>query len=106
MIQNADALSVKHILDTEKDYRLIDVREKWEYEYVKIEGSENIPLSTFADNYNKLLPDDKLILYCHHGSRSYQACSFLVRNGFKNVINLDGGIDAWSDVVDPSLDKY
>lgn len=106
MIENLDPLEIKVLLEKETDIKLIDVREKWEYEYARIDGAENIPLSVFVHSVNKIDNNKKIILYCHHGSRSYQACSFLVRNGFKDVINMDGGINAWSDLVDPSLAKY
>jgi rhodanese-related sulfurtransferase len=106
MIQNLSPHEVKRLLDTEKNVKLIDVREKWEYEYATIEGAENIPLSVFVHSVNKIDNNNKIILYCHHGSRSYQACSYLVRNGFNDVTNMDGGIDAWADQVEPSMQRY
>lgn len=106
MIQNLDPSEIKNILDSEENIKLIDVREKWEYEYAKIEGSENIPLSIFVHSVNQLDTNQKTIVYCHHGARSYQACSYLIRNGFKNVINMYGGIDAWAESVEPEMARY
>ena len=106
MLKNLSPFEVKNIIDNEKDYKLIDVREVWEYEYAKIEGAENIPLILFEQAAVNLDKNQKLILYCHHGSRSYRACSFLVQDGYNDVINLDGGIDAWSAMIDPSINRY
>jgi len=106
MIQSLVPLEIKKILETEKDAKLIDVREKWEYDYAKIEGAENIPLSVFVHSLSQLDNNQKTIIYCHHGARSYQACSYLVRNGFKDVINMTGGIESWAETVEPEMARY
>ena len=106
MINSLDPMEIKKLLDIEKDIKLIDVREKWEYEYAKIEGAENIPLSIFVHSLNNIKTDQKIIVYCHHGSRSYQACSYMVRNGYKHVTNMDGGIDAWAEMIEPEMARY
>ena len=54
----------------------------------------------------RLSKDTPLVFYCHHGPRSQQAADFFCSHGFRNVYNLDGGIDAWSAEVDPSVPRY
>ena len=58
----------------------------------------------------KLLNDlnlkDEIVAICHHGMRSFQVCEFLESNGFNNVINLDGGIDAWAKTIDSDMAQY
>jgi len=85
---------------------LLDVREPWEYNLCKIEGSLLIPLGTLASECKKLDPEAEIVAYCHMGMRSMDATQFLLQQGFKNVKNLTGGIDAWSTQVDPTVPKY
>jgi rhodanese-related sulfurtransferase len=88
--------------------RLIDVREEDEWELCRIEGAELIPLSLWATAAGEKLEDDEesLLIYCHHGARSASATAFLLNNGFSNVKNLAGGIDAWSLYIDSSVPRY
>lgn len=104
--KNLSAAEVKEILNNKNGTRLIDVREEWEYNIANIEGSELMPLSNFVDHLSRLNKEDNLILYCHRGIRSVNTCNYLAAQGFKNLINLKGGIEAWSDEVDQSVPKY
>lgn len=106
MVRQVSPSEVKNVLENGESVRLIDVREKWEYDLAKIENCELMPLSSFSQHLEKLKPEDELIIYCHTGVRSYHVCAYLVENGFKNVSNLDGGIRAWSHEVDPSVPLY
>ncbi len=106
MIKQLSPAEVKNILDRGENVRLIDVREKWEYDLAKIENSELMPLSNFSQHFSELKPEDNLIIYCHTGGRSFQVCAYLVQSGFKNVSNLDGGIRAWSNEIDSSVPLY
>ncbi len=87
-------------------FRLIDVREPVEYNICRIEGAELKPLGQIWQWYQELDRQEEIILHCHHGMRSEQACHFLARQGFTNVKNLAGGIDAWSLSIDPSVPRY
>ncbi len=88
-------------------HRLVDVRERDEWEICRIEGAELLPLSEFAERYVSVLgAGDTLVLLCHHGMRSANAQAFLKAKGFKKTINLSGGIDRWSVEVDPSVARY
>jgi len=85
---------------------LIDVREKWELDLCKIEGAINCPMSTIAESFSDLNPDDTIAVYCHHGMRSMQVATFLISKDFQSLVNLQGGIDAWSREIDPSVGRY
>ena len=98
----------KRRLATPHPPRLIDVREADEYEIARIPGAEFLPLSQWpALAAEKLTdPNEVLLIQCHHGGRSARAAEFLLRNGFTDVTNLAGGIDAWSVEIDPSIPRY
>ena len=85
---------------------LIDVREPWEYNIAKIPSAQLIPLGTLGTEYKKLDPNAEIVLHCHMGMRSMDATQFLLQQGFKNVKNLTGGINAWSLQIDPSVPRY
>jgi rhodanese-related sulfurtransferase len=88
--------------------RLIDVREPDEYATAHIAGAELLPLSQWPAIAAEKLTDraQPLLIHCHHGGRSARAAEFLLRNGYTDVINLAGGIDAWSLEIDPSVPRY
>lgn len=92
--------------------RLIDCREPDEHALCRIEGADLIPLSRFAEESAHRLPDPTddsapaLIVYCHHGMRSLNATRFLRQKGHRRVWSLRGGIDAWSQEIDPSVPRY
>jgi rhodanese-related sulfurtransferase len=85
---------------------LLDVREEWEYSLAKLDGSILIPLGTIPQSLARLNRDSEIIAICHHGMRSADATNFLLQQGFPNVKNLVGGIDAWSVLVDGSIPRY
>lgn len=85
---------------------LLDVREPWEYNLAKIDGAHLIPLGTLPQSLAKLDRNAEIIAYCHHGMRSADAIGFLLQQGYQQVKNLVGGIDAWSVQVDPTVPRY
>ncbi|MGQ0667534.1 MAG: rhodanese-like domain-containing protein [Nitrospiraceae bacterium] len=85
---------------------LLDVREPWENQLAKLEGSVLIPLGTLPQSLSKLDKNTEIIAYCHHGMRSGDATGFLLQQGFSNVKNLIGGIDAWSLQIDGKVPRY
>ena len=97
---------LKRKLDLGEKLTLIDVREPWEYNIAKIEGAQLIPLGSLGTEYKKLEPNAEIVIHCHMGMRSMDATQFLLQQGFKNVKNLTGGINAWSMQIDPSVPKY
>ena len=85
---------------------LLDVRETWEVQLCRIEGSLAIPMNNVAEQCSSLDPDAEMILICHHGGRSMQVALFLERSGFAKLHNLAGGVDAWARLIDPAMAVY
>ena len=85
---------------------LLDVREPWEHQTARIEGSKLVPLGEVAERLGELDQEQEVVAICHHGGRSMQVAMFLEKNGFSKVHNLSGGMDAWSKSVDPSVPVY
>ena len=86
--------------------QLLDVRLPWEHETARLPGSTLIPMHEIARRVGELDRTKPVIVYCHHGVRSLQVALFLERSGFSDVINLSGGIDAYSLEADPSIPRY
>lgn len=88
--------------------RLIDCREESEFAYCRIEGAELIPLSRFGEMADARLtdPDQPVVVYCHHGMRSLAATRHLRMKGHHRIWSLRGGIDAWSERIDPAVPRY
>ena len=106
MINSLSPREAKEFLDANPNAKLVDVRTDEEYEIARIPGSI---LANNADRVKALLElprDTPLVMQCHHGIRSLSASNFFINHGFTNVFNLTGGIDAWSDDVDPTIPKY
>jgi sulfur-carrier protein adenylyltransferase/sulfurtransferase len=85
---------------------VLDVREPFEYEIAHIEGSRLIPLGALAQRVDELERHGEIAVHCKSGKRSAQAVQLLRRAGFINVVNVEGGIDAWADEIDPTVPKY
>ena len=103
------AISV-HDLKRKRDAReaiqLIDVREPFEFEIARIDGAKLIPLGQLANRLHELKQNGQTVVHCHTGMRSAQAVQMLRQSGFTNVYNLEGGIDAWANEIDPAVQKY
>src|SRR5215471_285508 len=100
------ARELKRKIDACEPCELIDVREVFEYEIARINGAKLIPLGEIADRTDELPRERMIVVHCHSGQRSAQAVRLLRQRGFANIYNLEGGIDAWSDQIDPSVPKY
>lgn len=85
---------------------LLDVREPWEFEHCRIEGSVLVPMRDVPSRFGELDAGAEVVVICHHGIRSHQVALFLEHYGFAAVYNLHGGVDAWADQVDPTMRKY
>ena len=86
--------------------RLLDVREPWEFQLARIDGSELMPMRDIPNEVDALDRSHPTVVICHHGTRSLQVVAFLERMGFQNLHNLQGGIDAWSREVDTRVPVY
>ncbi len=84
-------------LRTESDPRplLVDVRERSEFESLRADGAALVPMSSFATDYAGLPKDRPLLVVCAAGGRSAAATAFLLRSGWTDVLNVDGGMTAW-----------
>ena len=105
-IPTMSAPELKRKMDACEPFELIDVREPFEYEIARIDGAKLIPLGEIAERVNELQRERPIVVHCHSGQRSAQAVRLLQQRGFANLYNLEGGIDAWSDQIDPSVPKY
>jgi len=94
------------ILKKNEDVILLDVREAPELAICKIEDALHIPLNEIPERCETLPKDKPVIAFCHHGLRSSKAQQFLISRGFDNIINMQGGIHAWSTDVDTELAQY
>ena len=100
----------KRMAESPEGLQLIDVREDQEVAIAHLEGFEILPLSEFAEWSGQIQTrfeqHAETLVLCHHGSRSAQMCQWLVNQGFTNVKNIAGGIDAYALVVDRSIPRY
>lgn len=97
---------LKQQIERGEDILLIDVRTEPEYRINRIEGSRLVPLFLVPLKVNEWRKEQTMVVYCKTGVRSAQTVNLLRKEGFTNVRNLVGGIDAWIEKVDPSLTKY
>ncbi|MGA7860834.1 MAG: rhodanese-like domain-containing protein [Thermoplasmata archaeon] len=85
---------------------LLDVREDNERAVASIEPSRHIPMNSVPDRLVELPRDRRIIVFCHHGGRSYAVAGYLETEGFTDVTNLTGGIDEWSRRIDSKVPRY
>lgn len=104
-------ISVKELkekIDKGEDFILLDVREPQEYQFSRIREKDAmlVPLMSLPRVLNSLPKDKDIYIFCRSGNRSLQATLWLLQNGFDRVKNVEGGILAWSDEIDPKVRKY
>ena len=101
------ATELKQRLDSGEDIQIIDVREPHEVAVAKLPNAANIPLGQVINRMSEIDPTRETVVHCKMGGRSAKAIEALKRSGFSgNLLNLKGGITAWSNEVDPSVPKY
>jgi rhodanese-related sulfurtransferase len=93
-------------LREEPAFVLLDVREADELATVKVEGARWIPMREVPQRLAELDRNAPIGVMCHHGGRSERVAGFLIAQGFTDVANVEGGIDAYALRVDPSLARY
>ena len=97
---------LKDKLHRREEVNLIDVREPFEHEIAQISGAKLIPLVELPGRFDEIQRDQKVVVFCHTGVRSARAVQLLREEGFPDVLNLEGGIEAWSHEVDPAVPRY
>jgi rhodanese-related sulfurtransferase len=85
---------------------IVDVREPEEIAIAPFPGAVHIPMGDIPSRISEIDPDSEIVVVCHHGLRSAQVAGYLARMDFARVLNLAGGIDAWSMEVDPAVRRY
>jgi rhodanese-related sulfurtransferase len=97
---------VKERIDRGEKILLVDVREKWEFETSRIEGTELVPLREVPENLPRFEDAEEIVLFCHHGVRSLDAAAWLRSQGVEGARSMAGGIDRWSAEIDPKVPRY
>jgi len=105
MIQDLNPKEFKDYL-VDNEVTLVDVREQWEFDICQIKGAILIPLGEIAKSYENLNKNSNIALYCHSGIRSMHVADFLLSQGFESLANLLGGIDAWAQEIDTTIERY
>ena len=101
------ATELKRRLDAGEDLQIIDVREAQEVAVARLPDSTHIPLAQVVSRMSEIDPARETVVHCKMGGRSAKAIEALTRAGFAGkLVNLKGGITAWSNDVDPSVPKY
>jgi adenylyltransferase/sulfurtransferase len=100
------SITVSELAANSGKVQLIDVREPFEFELARIEGAVLIPLGSLRQSLDQISTDLPVVVHCHHDSRSRVATQMLQQLGMTDVRWLEGGIDAWSREIDPSVPRY
>jgi len=105
MIHQLSAPELKAMIDSGEPLELVDVRTEWERQTAQIGGSRLLD-QAYHDHLLTLDKATTLVFQCHHGIRSQAAAEYFAGLGFERLFNLRGGIEAWSQLVDPSVPRY
>ena len=93
------------LIESGAPFELVDVRTNEERAFARIDGSHLLDRA-YHDALLRMDRHTPIVFQCHHGIRSQQAAEYFRREGFRNLSNLHGGIDAWSQLVDASVPRY
>ena len=105
--KNISAKELNELINSAEKIQIIDVREHFEWDICHIEGALNIPMNLIVESIDKISKDITTVVMCHHGVRSMNVIDYLKSiGGYKNLINLEGGIHAWATDVDKSMSTY
>jgi len=107
MITQMTATELDEWLKSDRESPLVlDVREGWEVATCALPEYKHIPMGLVPLKLDELDPKQEIVVMCHHGVRSYQICRILEAKGYEKIYNLQGGINAWADLVDPEMVTY
>jgi len=108
LINGVPQITVKELkrrIDAGEDVYILDVREPWENKLAHI-GGKLIPQNEVPQRLAEIDREREVIVHCHAGVRSQRIAEFLKQSGYPRVVNLSGGIHAWSEEIDPKVPKY
>ena len=105
-IQSMSVHELSALLQETNSLYLLDVRTPAEYEIARIEGSHLLPLNELTRRLNEIPTDQNIVVICHHGVRSLSAAMYLENQLVMDIYNLSGGINEWSNQVDPAVPLY
>jgi len=109
-MQRLQVQQLKEFVAATPGVLLLDVREPWEVALARIElpgvDQRHVPMHLLPARLAEFDTGQPVVCICHHGARSAQVVAFLERKGHAHAYNLDGGIDAWSALVDPAVPRY
>lgn len=95
----------KRLLESPEPPLLLDVRNPWEFEICRIDGSLLLPLGQLPSRVAEVERGRKIVVYCHHGQRSLMAAEFLSQEGY-DAVSMAGGIEEWAREVEPGMARY
>ena len=100
--------AVKARIDSGESFFFLDCREAEEYAMAHISGTTLIPMSELPQRISELEPyrTTSIVVHCHHGGRSLRVTNWLRQQGFALTTNMTGGIDEWSQQIDPTIPRY
>jgi rhodanese-related sulfurtransferase len=103
-----DCQTVKALQDAKETFLLLDCRREDEYQTASIPGAILIPMDQLAARSGELAPyrEGRIVVHCHHGGRSLRVAQWLRQQGFSQAQSMAGGIDAWSELIDPKVPRY
>jgi monothiol glutaredoxin len=104
-IRQLSPMDLKRMLDGGERFELVDVRTPEERAIAVIPGARLLD-KPCHDALLLLERDTPIVFHCHHGIRSQSAAEYFLQAGFRNLFNLAGGIEAWSQMVDPAVPRY
>ncbi|MGD0052979.1 MAG: rhodanese-like domain-containing protein [Vulcanimicrobiaceae bacterium] len=99
-------VELKRRRDAGEPHLLLDVREPDEIATASVDGATTIPMGDVPARLDELPTDRPIVVMCHGGRRSARVTVFLNDNGFPDAVNLAGGIDDWSERIDPAVPRY
>jgi adenylyltransferase/sulfurtransferase len=105
MINEITPTELKARLDANVEILVIDVRQPWELEVSTVDFTTHIEMTQIPQHINEIPKDKPIVLMCRSGVRSMKVAEFLSRSGWpsENLLNLEGGILAWAQEIDPTL---
>ena len=105
-VPGISARQLHEMISGGKKITLVDVREPFEFAIARIPNSQLIPLGTIPERLADIPRTETTVVMCKSGGRSARVIEFLREQGFENLLNLEGGLDAWREEVDPTMRKY